>query len=135
MEIIQDKYARSLKEESEFFECAPDEKSLIKEADDGKWARCRSCSSKIALLSDQININHTDNHIFKNPAGVFFRVICFSNAPGSMNITEYVLEDTWFEGYFWSISLCRACNTHLGWHYLSGWGNFFGLIADRLTGI
>jgi len=121
--------------ESEFIESLNNEKFHLKEDCDKKWARCRNCHYKIALISDKTQINHVDNHIFKNPAGIFYRVVCFLNAPGTINITDYINENTWFEGYMWSITLCRSCNNHIGWHYSSGIDEFYGLIADRLTGI
>lgn len=102
---------------------------------DQKWVRCRNCSLRIALQSDKVNINHADSHIFENPAGIFYRVICFTHAPGATNISEYTNDNTWFTGYSWSITICRSCNNHLGWHYISCSADFFGLIADRLIGI
>ncbi len=102
--------------------------------DSGKrWILCRNCSKKIALISDKIHMNNTDTYIFENPAGLFFRVICFSNAPGTVIITDYTEENTWFEGFLWSVCLCGTCGKHLGWHYSSGSYGFYGLIADRLT--
>lgn len=105
------------------------------EVSDKKWTRCRNCHYKIALQSDKISINNADTHIFENPAGIFYRVVCFANAPGAITISDYTEENTWFTGCIWSITLCRSCNNHLGWHYISGSREFFGLIADRLTGI
>lgn len=135
MEIIPDIYTESPESVPDFFNSAPDEELNLKEETDRKWVRCRNCHYKIALLSDKTYINNADIHIFENPAGIFYRVICFSAAPGSINISDYTEENTWFPGYFWSISLCRSCNNHIGWHYYSGEQKFFGLIADRLTGV
>jgi len=135
MEIIQEIYFRPSKIGFEFIESLPDEEQRTKEESDKKWVRCRNCNYKIALLSDKIIINNADTHIFENPGGIFFRVVCFSSAPGSINISDYTDEDTWFSGYLWSISLCRSCNNHIGWNYNSGSSEFYGLIADRLTGI
>jgi len=135
MEIIRDIYAESAEEGIEFIESISYGDSKDKEDTERKWVRCRNCHYKIALLSDKININHTDTHIFENPAGIIYRVVCFSSATGSINISGYTKENTWFNGYLWCITVCRACNNHLGWHYFSGSGEFYGLIADRLTGI
>ncbi len=135
MDIIPEIYARPDKTGSEFFGTDFTAESYAGEEIDGKWVRCRVCNYKIALLSDKIVINKSDNHIFKNPSGIYYRLICFSAAPGSINISEYTSEYSWFSGYSWSISLCRSCNSHLGWHYDSGSAEFYGLIADRLTGI
>lgn len=105
------------------------------EAHDKKWVRCRNCNNKIAKQNERIKIYNADTHIFENPAGIFFRVVCFIDAPGSTLITDHTMENTWFTGYLWSISLCRGCRSHLGWHYTSGSDEFYGLIADRLTGV
>lgn len=122
------------KETGQEIEQMQGEESGAKECKDGKWVRCRNCHYKIALFSDKLYINDVHTHLFKNPAGIFFRVICFSNAPGSFNISEYTEDNSWFSGYSWSITICRSCNNHLGWHY-SGPSEFYGLIADRLSGI
>jgi len=135
MELSEKISARSLNDGKEFVESITADKNQSDEESDRKWIRCRNCHYKVALLSAKININNAENHIFENPAGIIYRVVCFSNAPGTINISDYTGENSWFHGYLWSISLCRSCNNHLGWHYDSGSGDFFGLIADRLTGI
>ncbi len=100
-----------------------------------KWVRCRNCHGKTALVADRIEIERVKVHIFSNPAGIMFRVICFSDACGAVNVTEYTGDHSWFQGYLWSVSLCRFCGNHIGWHYNSGLKGFYGLIADRLCGI
>ncbi len=135
MESIEHLDAKPSVVQSEFIEYLPDDKTDQEETPDRKWVRCRSCHYKIALQSDKIKINQTDTHIFENPAGIFYRVICFTSAPGASIVSDYTDENTWFTGYLWGITLCRSCHNHLGWHYTSGSADFFGLIADRLTGI
>jgi hypothetical protein len=114
---------------------APEEITDDDISSDRKWVRCRNCGFKIALATDKIRINDADHHIFKNPAGIFFTVVCFASAPGAINITGYTEENTWFTGYSWSISICAGCGNHLGWHYNSGVSGFYGLITYRLTGV
>ena len=135
MEITDYINTKSSENGSENILLTVDEKLSGEEETDRKWVRCSTCNYKITLLSDKIHINSADVHIFKNPAGIIYRVICFSQAPGSVNITEYTFENSWFSGYSWSISLCRLCNNHLGWHYSSGSEEFYGLIAERILGI
>lgn len=135
MNIIQEIYTRPENTGSEFIDLEFADESESEENAGRKWVRCRVCNYKIARQSDKISINKADTHIFKNPSGIYYRLICFSDAPGSKNVTDHTSENTWFSGYSWSISLCRSCNNHLGWHYNSGSGEFYGLIADRLTGI
>ena len=100
-----------------------------------KRVLCRNCHGYVAEINDRIRINDSDYHIFRNPMGLFFRVICFSRADGVLPVTEYTYENTWFSNYSWSIALCLGCHTHLGWHYRSENSVFYGLIADRLTGV
>lgn len=96
---------------------------------------CRNCYEYIAEKDDEIRVNDSDYHLFKNPAGIYFRIVCFRNARGCTIITDYTGEYTWFDGFNWAVALCRKCHAHLGWHYVSDDSMFFGLIADRLTGI
>lgn len=102
---------------------------------DREWIRCRNCNSKIARVSDRIDIDGVSVHILRNPAGIIFRVVCFSDADGVVNLTQYSEEYSWFSGFLWSVSLCRICGNHIGWHYTSGSRGFYGLIADRLAGL
>ena len=108
----------------------PEENSGIEEK-----ILCRNCHAHITEKDEEISINESDYHLFKNPAGIYFRVVCFKNAQGCTIISDYTEEHTWFEGYSWAITICRICHSHLGWHYISLDRTFFGLIADRLTGI
>lgn len=138
MEILSENFNRTQQPDIDFQELnisEPEESSIAEPAAGRKWIRCRNCNSKIALMSDKIRINDTDTHIFKNPAGIFFTIICFSSAPGAAGITEYTEDNTWFNGYSWSIAICINCGSHLGWHYISAKDGFYGLINYRLTGI
>lgn len=135
MEITVNIYARDSNAGHDFSGFLSDELLRADHDSDKKWIRCRSCFNKVALVSDKIEVDNTEIHIFENPSGIFFRIICYSDAPGSVNISEYTDEATWFPGYSWSITLCRSCKNHIGWHYDSGYGKFYGLIADRLAGL
>ncbi len=96
---------------------------------------CRNCSEEITDALYKISINDSDFHLFKNPLGIYFRVVCFSRAPGCTIVTDYTDEHTWFSGFKWGVALCIKCRAHIGWHYISADSAFYGLIADRLTGI
>lgn len=96
---------------------------------------CRYCREEITEPGYKISIKDSDFHLFRNPMGIYFRVICFSMAPGCIIITDYTDEHTWFSGYKWAVALCFKCRSHVGWHYLSADSAFYGLIADRLTGV
>ena len=94
---------------------------------------CRHCLAGIADKKDIIEIEGSALHYKRNPAGIYFTIICFSKAWGINIIGEYTHEFTWFEGFKWSIVVCSGCSSHLGWHY-SGNGSFFGFISRRITG-
>ena len=130
-----DKNSQSDIDFQEITDYVPEESPGDEPSVDRKWVRCRNCNNKIALTSDKIRINDADTHLFKNPVGIFFTIMCFSSAPGIINITGHTDENTWFNGYSWSISICVNCGSHLGWHYLSGNDGFYGLITYRLRGV
>lgn len=109
--------------------------SMEEETGIDKRILCRNCHQYIAERDDEIRINDSDFHLFKNPAGIYFRVVCLKEARGCTVISDYTDEYTWFKGFRWAIALCRSCHSHLGWHYVSEDSAFFGLIADRLIGI
>ncbi|MCL1865057.1 MAG: cereblon family protein [Spirochaetes bacterium] len=127
-------YSKQLEINDSFLKPVVEDELNLKEDSDKKWVRCRNCHNKIALFSDKISINENDSYIFKNPAGIFFRIACFANAPGSIAVSDFTDEHTWFTGYRWSIALCRLCHKHIGWLY-SGSDEFYGLIADKLSGV
>jgi hypothetical protein len=72
-------------------------------------------------------------HVFFNPAGVVFRVICFAEAPGVGGHGTPSDEFTWFKGYRWQVAHCLGCNEHLGWRFGNAGDVFFGLIKPKLT--
>lgn len=95
---------------------------------------CRNCSASITDRSEMIEIDGGAFHYKRNPAGIYFSIICFRTAGGCRNIGDFTYEYSWFPGYKWCIVICAACSSHLGWQY-SGRGSFYGLIADRIRGI
>ena len=132
--LITNIYSKQSEINDSFFKPVLDDEFNVEDDSDKRWVRCRNCHNKIALFSDKISINGNDSYIFQNPAGIFFRIVCFANAPGSIIVSEFTDEHTWFTGYQWSISLCCLCRIHIGWLY-SGPDEFYGLIADRLSGV
>lgn len=74
-------------------------------------------------------------HVFFNPSGVVFRVVCFAEAPGIADEGQPTDEFSWFKGYFWNFALCKGCGEHMGWRF-SGDADpqaFYGLIKNRLS--
>lgn len=101
--------------------------------DDGLF--CARCDTLVTRTRWTMSMDGHE-HAFFNPAGLVFRILCFSEAPGAQDRGAPTDEFTWFPGYQWIIACCAGCGEHLGWRYLGGTHpqGFFGLIKDRLTG-
>lgn len=94
---------------------------------------CTQCGNPITREQEKTAINQSVEHLFTNPYGYIFHIICFKEALGCTQEGHPVAADTWFPGHFWRYALCGHCNIHLGWHYTSSLGDcFYGLIKDRL---
>ena len=72
-------------------------------------------------------------HHRSNPAGIEFEFGCFAAASGAEAVGVRTAEFTWFSGYTWVFSVCRACGAHLGWLFEGGGPSFHGLILVRLV--
>lgn len=94
---------------------------------------CKTCGNVITSDADSIAVNGSHDHTFVNPMGLTFHIGCFSNARGCFIMGAPTDEYTWFPGFTWTYVVCSGCRTHLGWHYQSGGGGFFGLILDQLV--
>jgi hypothetical protein len=93
---------------------------------------CLDCGAPVTGEEQRIAIDGRHRHLRTNPAGLEFEFGCFLSAPGADVVGEPTTEFSWFSGYAWSYSLCRACSTHLGWHFAGREPPFHGLILDRL---
>lgn len=94
---------------------------------------CSSCRIRITWKEASISVNNSHRHVFVNPSGLVFEVVCFSRAVGLTVLGPVTSEFTWFPGYSWQTALCSKCQTQLGWiYYGSEPSVFFGLIQDRL---
>ncbi|MCU0848524.1 MAG: cereblon family protein [Spirochaetes bacterium] len=104
------------------------------EYSDGKGRRifCAACGNTVTHSGKRISINGLHRHVFTNPGGYTFEIGCFITAEGCAITGDPTDEFTWFPGYRWAYALCSGCLSHLGWHYRSGAGAFFGLILDSL---
>jgi len=91
--------------------------------------RCKNCDNTVT--SPELAIEPHE-HTFRNPAGYSFHILCYSDAPGAVDLGEPTTEYCWFPGYAWSFALCVQCNSHLGW-WFSGPDRFIGLIATRVV--
>ena len=93
---------------------------------------CASCGSLVTSERERIPIDGRHVHRRTNPGGLTFEFGCFALAPGADVVGEPTLEFTWFPDYAWTYALCRACQTHLGWHFEGAEPPFHGLILNRL---
>ncbi|MFO7884672.1 MAG: cereblon family protein [Desulfobacteraceae bacterium] len=97
-----------------------------------KGILCAFCKNRIASTKDQIVVNGSHDHIFANPHGLVFEVVCYRKADGCSGFSQLTREFTWFPGYSWKVAVCRFCAGHLGWFFLSETHSFYGLIAKNL---
>ena len=93
-----------------------------------KGILCKNCEQVITHPSLAIEPHE---HTFRNPVGISFHILCFSDAPGAIESGEKTAFASWFEGYEWTFAFCSGCRGHLGWWYV-GQTRFAGLIATRL---
>ncbi len=93
---------------------------------------CAACSQPITADPHRIAIEGRHVHRRTNPAGFDYEFGCFREAPGTIAVGATVAEHTWFPGFTWRASICRACGCHLGWLFEGSGAGFWGLILDRL---
>ena len=94
---------------------------------------CASCAATITDPAARISRRGSHEHAFFNPYGIVYDIGCFAVAPGCTNVGEPSDDFSWFPGFSWQVTCCRACQTHLGWHFVGGGERFFGLILERLA--
>ncbi len=94
---------------------------------------CKACGKMITSDDEGIVINGSHDHAFMNPRGLVFHIGCFSGADNCHIMGAPTGEYTWFPGFVWCYVVCTGCLSHLGWHYQSGGGGFYGLILDQLV--
>lgn len=95
---------------------------------------CSICFHLVTRSRWAISIDGHE-HVFANPRGLVFRVVCYDEAPGAVAEGEATDQFTWFKGFLWQFVLFRGCGEHLGWKYrrASGDSSFYGLIKGNLT--
>ena len=100
--------------------------------DDDSKLLCAACGNRISSHAERIAVAGRHEHECSNPAGILYRIGCFSDATGCAQVGEATLEWSWFQGFAWRVALCARCGTHVGWGY-NGVTAFYGLILDRLV--
>ncbi len=93
---------------------------------------CTACGNRISSDAERIVVAGQHEHECSNPAGILYRIGCFSDATGCTQVGAATLEWSWFKGFAWRVALCSRCGTHMGWGY-GGTSAFYGLILDRLA--
>ncbi|TAL31646.1 MAG: hypothetical protein EPN93_17780 [Spirochaetes bacterium] len=94
---------------------------------------CKFCGHEITSRAESLEMGGNHTHSFMNPAGIRFRIGCFTRAKGCVVAGEATDEHTWFPGYSWQFALCGLCAAHMGWFYGSAGHGFFGLILENLV--
>lgn len=113
---------------------APDAKVEQDTEDDlGEEIYCAACGHIITATKWKTERGSGHEHVFFNPAGMVFRIVCFKEAPGVAHHGTPSDEFTWFKGYDWQVATCLGCNDHLGWQFSNADDVFFGLIKPNLT--
>ena len=114
-------------------ETSPSEAATIDEQGSEQWYVCRQCGNRIVPSDFQIAIQGLYRHVFANPSGIIFEILCFSQAGGYSFSGVPSNDFAWFAGYSWRIVVCIRCLIHLGWFFSNQLGgHFFGLITGRL---
>ncbi|MCP4154771.1 MAG: hypothetical protein GY757_44025 [bacterium] len=103
------------------------------EVEEESFLYCKHCNFIITSPSHRIEIAGAHSHTFRNPAGIVFRIGCFSSAKGCFHFGEPTAEHSWFPGYSWSFANCLNCFQHMGWLFQSGDSHFYGLILNNLV--
>lgn len=105
---------------------------LDQATDDGIY--CSACGFMVTRARWRLSVDGHE-HVFFNPAGRVFRILCFREATGIVDRGVPTDEFTWFKGYLWNFGLCRGCGAHMGWRFTGGDdpGLFFGLIKEKLS--
>lgn len=126
--------AQALRQDGRFEdEAIPGDLAETQDAENGSRLICAACHNPITQNTFRIAKQGQHKHVFFNPHGLVFEIGCFSSASGCFQVGQRTFEFTWFEGYAWQITLCSACNLHLGWQFRSREGDgFYGLILDAL---
>jgi hypothetical protein len=93
---------------------------------------CAKCGHIITRERHRTTVNGRHLHTRVNPSGYIFHFGCFAQAEGCLVLGPPTTEASWFAGHAWRYAMCAECETHLGWAF-HGEGDFFGLVADRLT--
>lgn len=93
---------------------------------------CAACAHRVTDERHRIAVRGAHDHEFLNPAGYYFHIGCFREAPGCTAREEPTADFSWFPGFAWNYALCGGCGRHLGWCFHGEGEVFWGLVLGRL---
>ncbi|GMF38749.1 unnamed protein product [Phytophthora fragariaefolia] len=103
---------------------------------------CSMCGSFLANTREifSMTARGAAGGTFVNPGGHVFQVLTLREVERAHVFVDIhrSIEDTWFEGYTWSITHCNSCYQHLGWRFdhvdsTRSPATFFGFRREALT--
>src|SRR5262245_27241351 len=79
---------------------------------------CRACETAVSDVRELFSMRaRSPIQVFPNPYGQMKEIMTLRASWSLQLVGEPILEFTWFEGYTWTIAVCAACRSHLGWRY------------------
>ncbi len=90
--------------------------------------RCAVCDHLLAKQARRVYPEGSHRHGKVNPYGKVFELACFHPVTGCLGLGKPSAEFSWFEGCYWQMTVCGACQLHLGWDF-SGADQFSALIV------
>lgn len=95
---------------------------------------CRNCYNILTKSINRAFINGSHKHVFANPHGHVFEIVCFRQVTGCGHTGIATDEFSWFSGYSWKIAVCSNCLVHLGWMFTApDKERFHGLILNQIV--
>jgi len=97
---------------------------LLKDTAESKLC-CAECENPLARKAAVFSVPGAEGTVgaYSNPAGIVHQTLTLrellegedEGEEGVVLEGEPEREDSWFEGYAWTIAYCRRCSLHLGW--------------------
>ena len=79
---------------------------------------CTRCNGIVCASSSLVAMSAAGAcDVFVNPASRVFRIATATSVNGCSVGSHPVTEDSWYEGWGWSMLQCRRCGCHSGWRF------------------
>lgn len=101
--------------------------------------RCKHCLALIARRGDKVVMSSDDTvGAYVKPYDSAQEVITVHNASGLALHGNPSKDHSWFPGYTWTIALCAACESNIGWLFRADKRNlvpksFWGIRSSRIS--